>query len=306
MKKFLFLFCLFPFTVDAQEYVDLLKIGYGETFSNDFVDTSESTSVSSFDVDLTVPVVINENHAFITGVSFSKNNLQLAPNAENTSLYSTILKLGLASTYNEKWSSTIILLPKIASDYKNITRNDFYFGGFGLLKYQKNEHLKYRFGIYGSMEAFGFFTVPIIGWYYLSPNKKFEMDMSLPISSDVNYTHGAFTYGIDYYGIGRSFRLYGDEEESNAYVDMSSLEFSSYVQFNALKKSVLIRAKFGYSSTNYEVYADGDEIDLGLAAFTFGDDRTQLNPDISGSFFARVEAIYRFNLASESASEAKK
>jgi hypothetical protein len=306
LKKLLFLICLIPFPVCAQDYVDLLKIGYGQTFNNDFVDTSESTSVSSFDVDLTVPVVINSKHAFITGVSFSRNNLQLAPNAKNTSLYSTLLKLGVASTYNDTWSSTIVLLPKIASDYTNISGDDFYFGGFGLLKYQKSEHLKYRFGIYASTEAFGFFTTPIIGWYYLSPNNKFEMDVSLPIAVDINYTSGTLTYGIDYYGIGRSFRLYNDAEESSAYVDVSSLEFASYIQFNALEKSVLLRAKFGYSSNNYEVYSANDEIDLGLSAFAFGDDRTQLNPDISGGFFARIEAIYRFNLPSEKPSEAKK
>lgn len=290
--------------------MDLLKIGYGETFNNDFVDTEESTSVKSLEVDLTIPVVINDNHAFITGVSFSRNNLQLYPDNnevlyfgvdENNfaSLYSTILKLGLASTYNDKWSSTLIFLPKIASDYKEINGEDFYFGGFGLLKYQKNEHLKYRFGLYASNEAFGLFTTPIIGWYYLSPNQKFEMDMSLPIAADVNYTQGVFTYGLDYYGIGRSFRLYGDSNESLAYVDLSSLEFASYIQFNALEKSVLLRAKLGYSSNDYEVYNDGETIDFGLSAFSFGDDRNQLNPDISGGFFLKFEAIYRFDISTD-------
>jgi hypothetical protein len=292
---FLFLFSSFLF---AQDYIDLVKIGYGQTFNNDFEGTGESTFVKSFDADLTVPIVINDKHAFITGAIYSRNNLQLFPNDEAISLHSTIVKLGLASTYNETWSSTLVFLPKIASDYVNSSSEDIYFGGVALLKYQKNEHLKYRFGFYGSTEAFGFFTTPIFGWYYLSPNTRFEMDVSLPIAADINYTFGITTLGFDYIGIGRSFRI--TESNSGVYADVSSLEFASYLQFNALQKSVLLRAKFGYSSNNYEIYEEGSTIDLGLSAFSFGDDRTQLNPNLGGGLFLRFEAIYRFDISEDS------
>jgi hypothetical protein len=123
--------------------------------------------------------------------------------------------------------------------------------------------------------------------------------MSLPIAADINYCLGTTTLGIDYFGIGRSFRLYGDSDVSSAYVDLSSLEFAGYIQFNVLQKSVLLRAKLGYSSDNYEVYADGETIDLGLSAFSFGDDRTQLNPDLNGGIFLKFEAVYRFHLKKE-------
>ncbi|WP_339701202.1 DUF6268 family outer membrane beta-barrel protein [uncultured Marixanthomonas sp.] len=295
MKKLLLLLLLVPMLTFAQDYVDIFRIGYGETFNNDFEGTNSSTSIRSFEVGLTFPVVLNDNHALITGADFSANNLQLFPEAERTSLYSTNIKLGLASTYSERWSSTIVLLPKIASDYNDISSDDFYLGGFALLKLQKKENLIYRFGVYGSQEAFGFFTTPIIGWYYLSPNKKFEMDMSLPISADVSYDLGKTTIGMDYFGIGRSFNI-KKENQPDTYVDLSSLEFAAYWQFNFLDKSVLLRTKLGYSSNNYEVYTDGETIDLGLSAFSFGDDRTQLNPEMKGGFFAKIEAIYRFNL----------
>ncbi|HBR53733.1 MAG TPA: hypothetical protein DEA82_05915, partial [Flavobacteriaceae bacterium] len=160
------------------------------------------------------------------------------------------------------------------------------------------EHLKYRFGLYASTEAFGVFTTPIIGWYYLSPNSKFEMDVSLPIAADVNYTFGVTTLGFDYIGIGRSFRI--TENDADVYADVSSLEFASYLQFNALEKSVLLRAKFGYSSNNYEIYQNGEKIDVGVSAFSFGDDRTQLNPNLSGGLFLRFEAIYRFDISEDS------
>lgn len=286
---------LVPLLTSAQDYVDIFKIGYGETFNNDFEGTESSTRIKSFEVGFTLPIVLNENHALITGADFSTNNLQLFPEANRTSLYSTNIKLGLASTYSDKWSSTVVLLPKIASDYNDISGDDFYLGGFALLKLQKKENLIYRFGAYGSQEAFGFFTTPIIGWYYLSANKKFEMDMSLPISADVSYALGKTTIGMDYFGIGRSFNI-KKENQPDTYVDLSSLEFAAYWQFNLLDKSVLLRTKLGYSSNNYEVYAANETIDLGLSAFSFGDDRTQLNPELNGSFFAKIEAIYRFSI----------
>ncbi len=299
MKKLLFLALLFPLFISAQEYVDLFRIGYGQTFNNNFEGTDSSTNVEFFDVGFTLPVVLNENHALITGVDFTLNNVQLFPEAKYSNLFSTNLKLGMASTWSEKWSTTIVLLPKIASDYKNITSDDFYFGGFALLKLKKNENLKYRFGVYASQEAFGLFTTPIIGWYYLSPNKRFEMDMSLPISADVSYKFGTTTLGIDYFGIGRSYNVHY-ENTPPLYADLSSLEFAGYLQLNTFEESILLRAKFGYSSNNYEMYAKDEKINLGISAFSFGDDRTQLNPQINGGIFLKFEAIYRFHIGKNS------
>ncbi|MDC8000949.1 DUF6268 family outer membrane beta-barrel protein [Aequorivita todarodis] len=296
MKRLLLLTFLFPFFSSAQEYVDLFRIGYGQTLNNSFEGVDSSTSVTSFEAGITFPVVLNENQALITGADFSSNKLQLFPEAEYTSLYSANIKLGLASTWSEKWSTTLVLLPKLASDYKAISGDDFYFGGFALLKLKKNENLKYRFGVYASQEAFGLFTTPILGWYYLSPNKRFEMDMSLPIAADVSYKLGLTTLGMDYFGIGRSYNVHY-ENLPTLYADLSSLEFAGYLQFNALEESVLLRAKVGYSSNNYEMYAEDDKIDLGVSAFSFGDDRTQLNPSLNGGIFLKFEAIYRFHIA---------
>ncbi len=295
MKKILFVAFLFPLFISAQEYVDILKIGYGQTLNNDFKGTDSNTSVKTFTAGLIFPIVLNENQALITGADFSSNNVQLFPEAEFTNLYSTNLKLGLASTWSEKWSSTIVLLPKIASDYKNITEDDFYIAAFALLNMKKNENLKYRFAVYVAKEAYGIYATPIIGWYYLSPNKRFEMDMSLPIASDINYKLGNTTVGVDYYGIGKTYKLHY-ENTPTLYTDYSSLEFSGYFQFNLLEESVLLRAKAGYSTNKFKVYDEKDQIDVRLSAFSLGDDRTQLNASLSGGVFLKVEAIYRFHI----------
>lgn len=298
LRKICLVVLVFPLCCFSQNYVDILKVGFGRSFNNTFEGTDGSTHITSLDANLTLPLVLNENNAIITGGIFSQNRLQLYPSKNDlkvpfTNLYSTTLKIGLSSTFNEKWGMTVVLLPKVASDYSDISSNDFFLGGFGILKYQKRENVLYRFGLYSSAEAFGFYTTPILGWYSLSENKKIEMDVFLPISVDVNYTQGDFTYGINYFGIGRSFNL--EQNNLNQYVQLNSLEFAGYAQYNKLFKNTRLRAKFGYASDDYEVHNYGDKIDFGFIAFNFGDDRQQLNPKIKGSPFFKLELVYRVN-----------
>ncbi|QAA82005.1 hypothetical protein EI546_09845 [Aequorivita sp. H23M31] len=294
MKKQLLLFLLFPLLGLGQEYVDIFKVGYGQTFKNEFKDKEASTDIKFLNMGVTVPIPLNENHAFITGAEFTYSNLQLFPEAEYSSLYSTFLTLGLASNWNKKWSSTLVLLPKLASDFDPVSSKDFFMGGLGVIKFRKNENLLYRFGAYASQEAFGVFATPILGLNYLSENNKFEIDLNLPIKGDINYKFEFATVGIDYLGISRSFNLHYEDMPS-MYVDLGSTQVASYLQFKVFKEEILLRTKFGYSSDNYEVYAQDDKVDLALSAFNFGDNRTQLNPSLSGSLFVKLELVYRYN-----------
>ena len=143
-------------------------------------------------------------------------------------------------------------------------------------------------------EAFGIFATPIIGAYYLSSNNRFEIDASLPIAANVNYKFEKSAIGFDYFGIGRSYNI-SQETAIPVYVDQRLIEISSYFQYKTLEENILLRAKVGYSNNTYEVYEQGDLLDFRISAFSFGDNRTQLNPVILGSVFFRLEAIYRIH-----------
>lgn len=286
---------LFTLLSPAQNYVDVFRFGYGESFSNDFEGTDAETSVSNFDMNLTYPIQFNDRTAMITGIDFVSSRLRLIPNGPKTSLYSTTLQLGVNHSFNDKWSAALIFLPKLASDYHRIQWDDLLFGGYAVARLKKTENLSYRFGWYLSDEQFGIFTSPIIGWYYLSPNSRFEMDVSLPVAVDVNYGLGDFAIGVDYFGIGRSFNI-NEVNRGDIYVQQVALDFAAYLQWNGFDRSVLIRGKIGYTSNDFELYADGDNYDIGITALRVGDDRVRLNPEIRGGVFAKIEAIYRFNL----------
>lgn len=297
MRIFLFLGLLaFCFQTYGQDYVDLFVVNYGQTTNTDFEDGSGSTSRDITEATLTIPIPIDDNNAFITGIDFNQSNLAVVADMDNVNLYSTTLQLGWSRTFNEKWSATLVMLPKIAGDYESIDSDDFYFGGYGIVKLQKKENLIYKFGAYASSEAFGVFAVPIIGFYYVSPNEKYEANVSFPIAVNMNYRIGDRSkLGLDYVGIGRSFRLTTDGRK-DTYIQQGNLEFAAYYEYGLFNNTILLRIMAGYATNDFELYNRDETFDLGLAAFRFGDDRTQLNADIDSGFYAKVGLRYRFYL----------
>lgn len=300
IKKLLFiLFLLGSNLCSSQHYVDIFSINYGKSAATSYENSSQTTTITNLDADLTLPIELNEKNAVITGIDFSNNTLQLFPDSNYNNLYLTRLKAGINITHSEHWSGTYLLLPKLSSDYINLSMDDFYIGGVAVLKYKKNKNLSYKFGIYASNEAFGLFISPLIGLYYLSPNSRFEMNLYLPNNADLNYSLTNKTkIGTDFVARGKSFKLATSGTRSS-YAENNSLEFSSYLQNNSLIKNVLVRLKLGFSTNSFEVYPIDQKIAFATTLFKFGDNRTQLNTNLSSSAFIKIEAIYRFDTVSK-------
>jgi len=301
MKKYLALLLLvsLPFLSFSQEYIDLFSINYGKTGKTTFENLPENTTITTFETDFTFPFVLNKKYVIITGGNHSSNSLQLFPEPNYNHLYSTLLKAGVKITHSEHWSGTYILLPKLASDYINLNKDDFYLGGAFVWEYKKTKNLNYSYGFYGSTEAFGLFITPIFGIYYLSPDSRLEMKLSLPIDGNLNYSLSNNTkIGFDYISRGSSYKLTQENIRSN-YVQNNSLELSSYIERSLLDNTVLLRLKMGFSDNRFEVYPIDQKVDLTLSAFKFGDNRTQLNKDLSSSLFFKFENVYRFDLGSD-------
>jgi hypothetical protein len=290
------IFLILPFLCSSQEYIDLFSVNYGKSQKTTFKNSSVNTNISTFQTNLTFPVVLNEKYTAITGVNFSSYSLQLFPDSNNNHLYSTNLRAGLRISHSEHWSGIYLLLPKIASDYIHLSGKDLYMGGLALLKYKRNKNFGYSFGLYGSNEAFGISVSPIIGLYYHSPDKRFEMNFFMPNDADINYSFTDKTkIGIDFLGHGNSYKLTTDNIRSN-YVENNSIDFSSYIQQGLFNKKILLRLKMGYSLNDYRVYPINQKLDLQILALKFGDNRTKLFEDKSNTILFKMEAIYRFDL----------
>ena len=298
MKKKLIplLFLIIPFCCSAQQYIDLFSINYGKSQKTTFDNSSITTDITTFQTNIILPVVLNEKYTAISAVNFSSYNLQLFPNSDNKHLYSTNLRVGLSVNHSEHWSGLYLFLPKVASDYINVSNKDIYLGGLALLKYKRNENFGYGMGIYGSNEAYGMSLVPILTFYYHSPNKRFEINTFMPNDADINYSLTDKTkLGVDFLGHGNSYKLTTNNVRAN-YVENNSIDFSSYVQRSILDKKLLLRLKMGYSLNDFSVYPMDQKLDLQILALKFGDNRTRLLQNKSNTFLLKMEAIYRFDL----------
>ncbi|MEW7292172.1 DUF6268 family outer membrane beta-barrel protein [Aquimarina sp. 2304DJ70-9] len=292
-----FLLIVITQTIHAQDYIDLVKINYGSIRDAGFEGSDSQTNVAIFDVAVTYPIKLNENTAIITGVDFIQHSLDLVPNGNTINLSNITLKAGLNIKHGSKWSGTYLFLPKIASQDLHTDGDHLFFGGVALLKYQKSDRMQYRFGAYASSEGFGTFVTPILGLYYVSEDRKWEVSASLPINADVNHRfNDAIAVGLGFQAFVRSFSLEREPNTAELYTQMSNIEFGPYFQHGFMDQSILLRIQAGYSTASYEVFNEGDTLPIRVSAFEFGDGRNLLNPEMTGNLFVRVGATYRFHL----------
>lgn len=280
----------------GQKYVDIAKFYYNTTPMNKFENSDASTQLKELGLDVTLPVVINPSDAFLTGFIYERNETKLFEAGPVETFSVTGLRVGLAKKHSDKWSGTYMLIPKIASDFEDITRKDFQIGAIALLKYTKTENKNYKLGLYYNSELFGPFIVPLFGMYYLSPNKKFEANLTLPFLADVNYkVHDRMNIGVNFFGQVRSYHLTDIAGSNNGgYVVKATNDLYGYLKFN-LSTSLSIQTKVGYSfGRSYRVYDEADKITVGTVLIKVGDDRQQLNTDFSNGFVYQVMLLYRF------------
>lgn len=280
----------------AQNYVDLAKFDYAISPANTFDSTTSKTTLHEANLDLTAPIVINDRFTFLTGVSYDNISASFNPNRSDESFTGLILKLGANIKHNSKWSGTYMLLPKISSDFKSISKKDFQIGGVVLMKYIKSEHLNYKFGVYGNNELFGPFIVPIFGFYHLSSSEKFEAKILLPLSVDLNYSvKKDVRFGLSFKGQVRSYHVNQPlGTEADRHLVKSTNDIYSYFQYGT-KKGLNFQLGFGRSiGRTYRMY--DDKVSLALPLFNFGDNRTQLNSDFSDNWLIKVGVFYRLEL----------
>ncbi len=286
----------FIFTLNAQNYIDIANFSYANTPLNNFKNATEQTNVKEFGLQLTFPIVINEKVVFLTGFSANKSRVRLDQNMPDyTSLSKIRLQLGLNLVHSEKWTGTYVLLPNISSDFEKISTEDLQVGMLTLLTYTKRKNLKYKIGLYANTEKYGPLVSPLLGLYYLSPNKKFESNFLLPGLFDVNYEVIKKTVlGVNFDAMASSYNLHKNIYSAEGeYAVRSSSELFTYLQFQ-FGKSLYVKTKVGYPiGRTYKVFNKNDKVDLSLSSIYFGDDRIQLNQNFEKGPIFKIELLYR-------------
>lgn len=295
-KSFSIFLLLFVHWAYGQKYVDLARVYYSNSAQNNFENSDSSTRVMEFGVDLTGPIVINDKRVILTGLFYEQTQAKLYPDQPEQAMNILGLRAGISITHSDTWTGSYILVPKIASDFNSIDGNDFQIGAIALLKYNKQENMNYKLGMYYNAEFFGPLFIPLFGLYYQSANKKFETNLTLPFQADANYQLNKHLHtGMNFNGQVRSFRLSEIPERSTeGYVVKSANELFSYLRIN-LTRQLLVHLKAGYTlGRSYRVFEEGDKVSFASILVRVGDDRTQLNTDFSDGFVYQAGLVFRF------------
>ena len=298
MKKVFLIFAIVTLSTlsYSQKYIDLVKFDYAISSPSSYDTSDAEVNLQEVNGDLTLPIVINDNTAFLTGITYELTKGSFNPFRENESVTGITLKLGANISHNDRWSGTYMVLPKISSDLKKIGKDDFQIGGVALMKYTKSDHFNYKFGLYANTELFSTFLVPILGFYYLSPNDKFEAKVLLPLAVDLNYS---FTekarVGFNFKGQVRTYNLNEPLfSETDRYLARSTNDLYTYFQYG-LKNGINIQLAAGRSvARSYRIY--NEKVDFAMPLVYFGSQRSQLNTDFSDSWLFKVSAFYRLKL----------
>lgn len=294
--QLIFIISVWPYIASAQDYIDLARFDYSASSSNTFIGSTASTVLREMNGNLTLPIVVNDSFAVITGVTYENVTATFDPDRSKESMTGLALKLGANVKHNSKWSGTYMLLPQISSDLEKIGSRDFQLGGVVLVKYNKTDHFNYKFGLYGNSEQFGPFFVPLFGFYHLSQNKKFEANVLLPLSVDFNYSVAQdVRFGLNFKGQIKSYNvntLVGTETER--YLTKAAKDLYTYFQYG-FENGLQIQLGFGRTlGRTYLMY--DEKVSLGMPLVYFGDNRTQLNTEFDDGWLFKVSAFYRLKL----------
>ena len=286
-------------SVHAQDYIDLVHLYYSNTPQNSFKNSESQTRVQELGFSLTYPMKLKNGNSLLMGVDGEGLYSSFTDSSSSGSVGSFTAKVGYVKTLGSKWTGMCILLPKIASDFHGtINRKDFQVGTFIMFKYAKRDDFKYKLGLYANAELFGTFFVPLFGLYYMSPNKKFETDLTLPLAGDANYRLAKkMVVGARFVALVKTYNLNNYYyHQSGEYLAKTTNDLYTYLGYE-FKKGIIVRGQVGYSfGRHYRIYDSEDTVDWGLSAFKFGDHRKQLNSDFQDGLLFRIDLTYRFYL----------
>ncbi|MBW8050976.1 MAG: hypothetical protein FVQ77_11690 [Cytophagales bacterium] len=251
----------------AQPFVDILNIQYQRFPGAPYDSANASLITEQVTANLFLPLQLKNKDVIVLGSSFDKFRFRYWGASDSirskTWLYATSLQLGGIKQWKDgKWSALMLIIPRISSDWKKLSKKHYQLGGVVLFTYTKNSTLKYKFGLYYNREFFGNFFMPLAGFEW-KVNEKLNIFGVLPGSMNVEYKLNKSLYtGIAYKSITTSYRL--SDSTNNYYVReghrfWGHWQLKGFINYYAVKNVALFAEFGGTSWRRYEVYKNGRE-----------------------------------------------
>lgn len=284
--------CADPYNAHGQTYFEVFNLNYNYSPNNKYKNSDSKLDITDMNANFKVPVVLKNGDAFILGLSGNRLDLDNSNDSlQDMVLSAANLQIGFNKSLGKKWQVLGVVIPKVSSDFKDISSEDLQCGGLLLFTYIKNEKLKYKVGVYYNQEYWGPFIVPILGFDW-QPNDKWDIFGSIPISATVSYhLTKKINTGFYFQAPTSSYRL--SEKDNSMYLARTTNELYWFNEFY-ITKNIVFQEKLSYSvGRSFRLYDKDDLLDAKISAFNIGDNRIQRNTDVNNGLVFDVKIMYR-------------
>jgi hypothetical protein len=299
---------LSQFVSFAQNHIDLANVYWRYSPANAIEGYNLERDFSMYVMDFKLPVVLNDDNVFITGIEYQHNITTTRETGINPIIKprdyefaSSTLQLGLEHKWNTKSKMLFMAFGRLNTNYKNISTDHFQLGGLALGTTSRSDKFDWKYGLYYNGEFFGPMLVPLFGFNW-AINDKWRLKTVLPINLELSYrATERFTAGLRFDGVNGSYRGESSLDPlssiaNNEYLDKADNNVWLYSEFN-LGKNVWFHVKAGHSVLRkYRFYDNNEKLALKLGPVNIGDDRPEAINQIENGFSFECRFIYRLPL----------
>lgn len=222
----------------AQPFVDVVAINH-QVMSTKTVTDSFDTKFSNTYLNVMLPIKIDSGNYFLLRLNGELLGSKTSGfnKSGSADMRMAAIGVGWQHSFNEKFSSTLLFIPKIAGNMKDgITSNTFQMGATFLLQYRFNKNKRIKAGIYYNREPFGNFFVPLLG-ADIQINERNWIYGQLPLYYRYEHRFNKKLYsGIGFRFFGRSYRL--DKSLNNNYFFLQENQFKVFFDYYLRPKFV--------------------------------------------------------------------
>ena len=301
MRYLLILFILATnFRGIAQNSIDLANIYWRTSPGNVIGNTDYKRNFNMYVVDAKLPVVLNDQNVLIFGLEYQQNTITVQNDIFNGALNyefaSTTLQIGLEHKWNARSKMLFMAIPRLNTDFDNIDKTHFQFGGLAFGTTSRSENFDWKYGLYYNGEFFGPMIVPLFGFNW-KINEKWRLKTVIPINLELSYqAKDWLRAGLRFDGVNGSYKIGPNVFSSNYHLDKADNNVWAFTELH-LGKNVWFHLKAGASVLRkYRFYNDSQTLDLKLGPVNIGDNRPTTSSLFENGWSFEARFIYRLPL----------
>lgn len=226
------------FRVSAQPFADIASVS-AQQLNTSYKNGSGKNTTTNYFTGILLPLKIDSNNTFIVRLNgealITKNS---AYQSYDGYLYALTLGVGFQHYFTRSFSTVLIVMPKVASDFKDrFNKYDRQYGGSLLVQYKFGKNFRAKAGLFYNKEPFGNFFVPLFGvdWQI---SKRWMLYGTFPLINRLEFKINEHIYtGVGARIYGRSYRLNG--YWNNNYIWNQENQIKYFIDYYITKKLVL-------------------------------------------------------------------